>query len=126
MNKLDPSIHKSASLNIFKSRLLQFVRTLENPIGIKYLTRRKLGFSHLCDHKFKHGYLDAIYLLCSCSTGTENTVHYFFTVPTFLLHKIPFSMKLQLLTDPLLIKIISKLLKLSFMETQAILSMITN
>ena len=49
-----------------------------------------------------------------------------FTVPTFLLHEIPFSMKSQLLTDPLLIKMISKLFKLSFMETQAILSMITN
>ena len=49
-----------------------------------------------------------------------------FTVPTFLLHEIPFSMKSQLLTDPLLIKMISKLFKLSFMETQAILSMITD
>ena len=48
-----------------------------------------------------------------------------FTVPTFLLHEIPFSMKSQLLTDPLLIKI-SKLFKLSFMETQAIPSMITD
>ena len=53
-NKLDLSIRNSASLNVFKSRLLQFVRPLENsvftchnPIGIKYLTRPRLGFSHL-------------------------------------------------------------------------------
>ena len=49
-----------------------------------------------------------------------------FTVPTFQLHEIPFSMKSQLLTDPLLIKMISKLFKISFMETEATLSMITN
>ena len=32
-----------------------------------------------------------------------------FTVPIFQLHEIPFSMKLQLLTDPLLIKMKSKI-----------------
>ena len=81
-NKLDLSIRKSTSLNIFKSRLLRFVRPLENsvftchnPIGIKYLTRIRLGFSHLRYHKFKHGFLDATDPLCSCSTGIENTVH---------------------------------------------------
>ena len=98
-NKLDLSIRKSTSLNIFKSRLLRFVRSLENsvftchnPIEIKYLTRIRLEFSHLRYHKFKHGFLDAIDPLCSCSTVIENTVHYSFTVPTFLLHEIPFSM----------------------------------
>ena len=49
-----------------------------------------------------------------------------FTVPTFQLHEIPFSMKSQLLTDPLQIKMKSKFINLSFMETQPILSMITN
>ena len=49
-----------------------------------------------------------------------------FTVPTFQLHEIPFSMKSQSLTNPLLIKMKSKLFKLSFMETQLILSMIIN
>ena len=77
-NKLGLSICKSTSLNIFKSRLLRFVRPLEmsvfschNPIGIKNLARIRLGFSHLRYHKFKHGFLD------SCSTAIENTVHYF-------------------------------------------------
>ena len=116
-NKLDLSIRKSTSFNIFKSRLLRFVRPLENsvftchnPIGIKYLTRIRLGFSHLRYHKFKHGFLDATDPLCSCSTGIENTVHYFLHCPTGLL----------------LIKIKSKLFKLSFMETQPIVSIIIN
>ena len=89
-NKLDLSIRKSARLNIFKSRLLRFVRSLENsvftchnPIAIKYLSRIRLGFGHLRYHKFKHGFLNAIDPLCSCSTGIENTVHYFLYCPHF-------------------------------------------
>ena len=54
--------------------------TCHNPIGIKYLTRIRLGFSHLRYHKFKHGFVDAIDRICSCSTGIEITS---FTVPTF-------------------------------------------
>ena len=89
-NKLDLSIRNSASLNVFKVRLLQFVGPLENsvftchnPIGIKYLTRLRLGFSHLRYHKFKHGFLDAVDPLCSCSTAIENTDRYFLHCPNF-------------------------------------------
>ena len=81
-HKLDLSICNSTDLNIFKGRLLQFIRPLENsvftchnPIGIKYLTKLRLGFSHLRYHKFKYGFLDAVHPLCSCSTAIENTVH---------------------------------------------------
>ena len=89
-NKLDMSIRNSARLNIFKGRLLQFVRHLENsvftchnPIEIKYLARLTLGFSHLRYHKFKHGFLYALDPLCSCSTAVENTVHYFLHCSNF-------------------------------------------
>ena len=89
-NKLYLIFRKSASLNIFKSRLLRLVRPLEssvltchNPIGIKYLTRIRLGFSNLCYHKFKHDFLDAIDPLCSHSSGIKNTVHYFLHCPNF-------------------------------------------
>ena len=114
-NKLNLSIRNSTSLSIFKGRLLQFVRPFENslftchnPIGITYLTTLKLGFSHLCYRKFKHGFLDGLDPLCSCNTVNENTVHYF-NVSTFQLHEIPFLMKSQSLTDPLLIKMKSNL-----------------
>ena len=83
-NKPNLSIRNSTSLSIFKGRLLQFVRPFENslftchnPIGITYLTTLKLGFSHLCYRKFKHGFLDGLDPLCSCNTVNENTVHYF-------------------------------------------------
>ena len=90
-NKLDLSIRNSTSLHIFKGRLLQFVRPLENivftcrnPIRIKYLARLRLEFSHLRYHKFKHGFLDAADTFFSCSTAIENTADYFLHCPSFL------------------------------------------
>ena len=58
--KLDETIRNSESISIFRSRLLLFIRTLESnvfnvfdPIGLKFLTRLRLGFSHLNEHKFR-------------------------------------------------------------------------
>ena len=89
-NKLDLSILNSSSPNIFKGRLLQFAKPLQNSmytchnsIGIKYLTRLRLGFSHLCYNKFKDGFIDTVDPLCSCSSAIENTVNYFFHCPNF-------------------------------------------
>ena len=102
-NKLDLSIRKSTSLDTFKSRLLRFVRPLENRvftchnhIGIKYLTRIRLGISHFHYHKFKHGFLHAIDPLCSCSTGIENTVHYFLHCPNFSLARNTFLIEIAI------------------------------
>ena len=87
-NKLDLSIFNSTSLNIFKGRLLQFVKSIKNSvytshnrIGIKYLTRLRLRSSYLCYQKFKHGLVDAINPPCSHSTVIENTIHYFLHCP---------------------------------------------
>ena len=89
-NKLDLNILNSSSPNIFKGRFLQFAKPLQNSmytchnsIGIKYLTRLRLGFSHLCYNKFKDGFIDTVDPLCSCSSAIENTVHYFFHCPNF-------------------------------------------
>ena len=53
------------------------MHTCHNPIGIKYLTRLRLGFSHLCYYKFKHGFLDVVDQLCSSSSTTEKIFYYF-------------------------------------------------
>ena len=51
---LDPSTINSNSLEVFKSKLLAFIRPVQrsiynvfNPQGIKFLTRLRLGLSHL-------------------------------------------------------------------------------
>ena len=46
-------------------------------IGIKLITRLRLGFSHLREHKFKHNFQDTLNPLCSCSIEAESTSHYF-------------------------------------------------
>ena len=41
------------------------------------ITRLRLGFSHLREHKFKHNFRDTLNPLCSCSIEVESTSHYF-------------------------------------------------
>ena len=57
--------------------------TCHNPIRIKYLTRLRLGFSHLLWHKFKHGFLGAVDPFWSCSSAIENALFYFIHCPKF-------------------------------------------
>ena len=46
-------------------------------LGIKLLTRLRLGFSHLSEHKFRHNFADSLNPLCYCSLETEPTLHFF-------------------------------------------------
>ena len=62
-NKLDPDIRSSASYNLFRNTLLKFIRpaqrktfNINDSVGVKLLTRLRLGFSHLRGHKFRHGF----------------------------------------------------------------------
>ena len=53
-------------------------------MGLKLLTRFRLGLSHLSEHRFNHNFQSCINPLCSCSLATESTTH-------FLLHCHHFS-----------------------------------
>ena len=46
-------------------------------MGIKYLTRLRLGQSHLNDHKFRHNLKDCLNPLYPESLEVESTIHYF-------------------------------------------------
>ena len=59
-NKLDCYFSNADSFVVFKKRILSFFRpisnsiyNIHNPLGIKYLTRLRIGFSHLKEHKIK-------------------------------------------------------------------------
>ena len=89
-NNLDKSIRSSESLALFKKSILQFIRptpnrtfNCHNPIGIKLITRLRLGLSHLRDHKFKHNFLDCLNPICCCGKDIETTVHYLLHCPIF-------------------------------------------
>ena len=44
--------------------------------GVKLLTRLRLNFSHLNEHKFRHNFKDTINPMCNCGAATEITIHY--------------------------------------------------
>ena len=71
-NKLDLEIHNSVALEIFKNHLLNFIKpsynnicNLNNPLGLKLLTRLRIDFSHIKEHKFKHNFQDSLDSFCS-------------------------------------------------------------
>ena len=73
-NKTDVKLRKSESLPYFRNALLKVGRPTDkpvhnnhNPIGLKLLTRLRLGLSYLNEHKLKHNFQDCINPLCTCS-----------------------------------------------------------
>ena len=81
-NKLDINLRNAKSFLIFRNSLLKIGRPMQNsiynihdPVGIKYLTRLRLGLSHLNEHKFRHNFQDCLNPLCSCSLEVETTNH---------------------------------------------------
>ena len=89
--KLDLEILNSDSLEIFKKSLLNFirrnsnnVRNINNPLELKLLTRLRISFSHIKEHKFKHNFQDSVEPLCSCGNNIESTVHFFLYCPNFI------------------------------------------
>ena len=89
-NNLDKSIKNSESFSIFKKNILQFRRASpnnifnsHNPMGVKLLTKLRLGLSHLHDHKFKHSFQDSLNPICNCGTDVETTTHCLLHCPLF-------------------------------------------
>ena len=83
-NNLDLEIRNSDNLQHFRKKILKFIKPsaetifgIHNPLGIKLLSRLRMGLSHLREHKFKHGFLDSIDPICACSQDIESTAHYF-------------------------------------------------
>ena len=84
------NILNSESISIFKSRLLSFIRPVQNniynifdPKFLTFLTRPRLGFSHLNKYRFRHNFKDCLKPLYSFSLEIQDNSHY-------LLHFQPF------------------------------------
>ena len=67
--KIDMQIRRSESFLSFKNSLPKIGPTtaeptynIHNPIGLKFLTKLRLGLSHLNEHKFKHNSQDCVNL----------------------------------------------------------------
>ena len=73
-----------ANYSIFCKTLLEFIKPFEkktyhinNSVGIKWLTRIRLSFSHLHERKFRHNFKDELNRLCSFSIEPETTAQFF-------------------------------------------------
>ena len=65
--KIDINIRNSALCNVFQKIILKFIRHEPNQVfnvvssdGLKFVTRRRLGLSHLADLKFRHSFFSFI------------------------------------------------------------------
>ena len=61
---------------------------LNDNYGFCLLTRLRVGFSHLNEHKFRHNFLDTLDPFCACRTDSiENTKHYLLQCPNYSIHR---------------------------------------
>ena len=95
---LSEEIRNIVSVNKFKEIILSFIRPKENSVfaihdakDLKLLTRLSLNFSHLNEHKLRHGFKDTVDPMCKCGLEREITLHFllrcrlYFTIRTELL-----------------------------------------
>ena len=82
-NKLDLKIGNSSCL-VFRNYLIKRIRPLaapvyniHNPLGLKLLTRPRLGLSHLNDHRFNHNSESGVNPFCNCSLEVESTTLFY-------------------------------------------------
>ena len=80
-NKLDPSLRSIDSLSKFEAELIKSPRLpkrsvfkMSDIVSVILLTRLRLGFSHLREHKFRHNFSHSSG--CICGDGDETTEHF--------------------------------------------------
>ena len=83
-NKLDRSLRELPSSETFKNAILKSLRPKGNPVfrvpdnkGVIFLTRLRVGFSHLREHKFRHNFADTLDPFCNCRTNSIETTEHF-------------------------------------------------
>ena len=89
-NLLDPNTRNSESISIFKASLLKKIRPrrnslfgVKNILGCILLTRLRVEFSALREHRFRHNF-DCLSPLCLCGEGDEDNEHFFLHCRLFI------------------------------------------
>ena len=88
-NSLNEELKNSSTLAEFKRKLIARVRPEGNPVydvanlqGIRLLTKCRLEFSPLNEHKFRHNF-DCLNPFCNCGMAKEDNEHFFLHCPHF-------------------------------------------
>ena len=98
-------------MNVFKLSILKFVRRvansvfdINNPYGLKLLTRLGLGLSHLRYHKFRHNFQDYISPIRTCGLEMETATHFLLFFPLFQSARKSLSVNLKKIEESILKK----------------------
>ena len=85
--KLDKGVQRSPSISVFKRNLLQIIRPIKSPVynicdiqSVKMLTRLRVQFSPLKEHRFRHNF-ECLSPECICGAAIEDTEHYLLHCP---------------------------------------------
>ena len=88
-NLLDSDIKSLSTLCEFKDKICKFFRPKGNSFykirdkyGIKLLTKIRVNFSDLRDHRYNHNF-NCQNPSCACGLEDETTVHYFLCCPRY-------------------------------------------
>ena len=71
-------------------------------LGIKLLTRLRLGFSYLSEHKFRHNFADSVNPLCSCCLETDSAIHFFLRYQNYTILRRAFMTELKTINDSIM------------------------
>ena len=81
--KSKPSVHSFKKyLNNFKRPAGNSIFGIRDKFGIKLLTKIRVNFSDLLDHRFNHSF-NCENPICSCGVEDETSVHFFLRCPHF-------------------------------------------
>ena len=88
-NLLDDEIKNSKSISEFKRRVLEIIRPVRHSTynisdinGVRHLSRIRLKFSALNEHKFRHKF-DCISPSCACGEAIEDDKHFLLHCPLY-------------------------------------------
>ena len=103
--------------------MLSFIRPkhvdtfgIQNPTGLQLLTRLRLGFSQLNEHKFRHNFLDFLNPLCQCKLEPEATYHFLLRCHLFQAERTTFLNDIKEIDERIISDNTSMLIKVCYME----------
>lgn len=86
---MDNTIKSAPTLSVFKTNLIKFVRpkgntfySIRDKYGVKLLTKIRVSFSDLRDHRFNHNF-NCLNPTCLCGLEDETSVHFFLCCPRY-------------------------------------------
>ena len=96
-NKLNDNLINENSIYKFKNYLTKFIKVKENssfsisdPLGLKLLTRLRLNFSRLNEHKLRHNFRNTVNPMYSCGAAIEKTDPYLLRCQNSVLFRLSF------------------------------------